>query len=90
MEQWEIKLREKLEKELPEGSYDIGTDNFVCITGKGGYINFRVALAKEVQKMNSKVEIQPIYSAISKDKLTLILNKLIPDNNDSTKESNKN
>mgnify|MGYP001018962523 CR=1 FL=1 len=49
MEQWEKELREKLEKSIPEGGYNIGTGNLVCWTGKGGYINFRVELAREVR-----------------------------------------
>lgn len=42
MEQWEIDLRTKLEKELPEDMYNIGMPGFVCWTGKLGRINVEV------------------------------------------------
>jgi len=48
MEQWEIDLRERLNRTLPHGSYKIG-DN--CFTGKGGYIEFEVAMKKKVKEM---------------------------------------
>lgn len=46
MEQWEKELREKLEKELPEGMYEIGGPGLVAWTGKGGKIDFEVLLQK--------------------------------------------
>jgi len=50
MEQWEIDLRAKLEKELPEGFYQIGPfgeNGFIVHTGKKGKIEFDVQFAKE-------------------------------------------
>ena len=46
MEDWEKELREKLDKEIPDGLYEIGEpgDRFFMITGKGGKINFEVDL----------------------------------------------
>jgi hypothetical protein len=46
MEQWEIDLRSKLDKELPDGCYMISEGNFVVATGKGGKIEYEVALVK--------------------------------------------
>jgi hypothetical protein len=51
MEQWEKELREKLEKELPEGMYNLSAGNMVCFGGKGAQINFEVALKKEANKI---------------------------------------
>ncbi len=50
MEQWEIDLRSKLEKELPDGSYLISEGDFVCLGGKGFKIEFEVALRKAAKK----------------------------------------
>ncbi len=47
MEDWEKELREKLNKELEHGGYQIGVEPFIAITGKGGYIDFQVMLQKE-------------------------------------------
>jgi len=50
MEQWEIKLRAKLDKELPNGCYPLQIGNKIHgYAGKGGEIEFRVALEKEVR-----------------------------------------
>lgn len=46
MEQWEIDLRIKLEKELPEGAYEVSGANLVLWTGKQGKINDEVAFYK--------------------------------------------
>lgn len=46
MEQWEKDLREKLDKEIPHGFYELGGG----ITGKGGYIEFQVELYRLVRK----------------------------------------
>ena len=51
MEQWEKELREKLQKELPDGGYEIGAPPMIAWTGKGGKINFEVALHKAMMKM---------------------------------------
>lgn len=51
MEQWEIDLRAKLEKELPEGIYELSNDaGFVALTGKQGKINYEVEFMREVRK----------------------------------------
>ena len=53
MEQWEIGLRQKLEFEIPEGFYNISTDtSFIMGTNKQGYINYKVALQREINKMH--------------------------------------
>ena len=49
MKLWEKKLRENLEKSLPNKMYNIGTDEIICFTGKLGYIDFKVAIEKEVR-----------------------------------------
>lgn len=48
MEQWEVDLRARLEKELPDGYYELsgGEGGFCAGTGKGGKIEFEVALVK--------------------------------------------
>jgi hypothetical protein len=50
MEQWEVDYRAKLEEEISEGIYEIGVPPIIGWTGKGGYINFLVALRKEAEK----------------------------------------
>lgn len=59
MEQWEIDLREKLQRELPDGCYDHSVPSkegrsIVCYSGKGGEIEVRVAIAKEIRKLKEK------------------------------------
>jgi len=45
MEQWEIDLRERLNREIPDGTYDItGGNGARMYTGKGGRIEFEVAM----------------------------------------------
>lgn len=46
MEVWERKLRDKLELELEDGMYNIANTVF---TGKGGYIDFAVEMARPYQ-----------------------------------------
>lgn len=53
MESWERELRDKLEKELPEGSYQIGSGKMIAWTGKGGKINFEVALHRHAKSLTS-------------------------------------
>lgn len=49
MEQWEKELREKLDKELPNGSFIIHTGNWsMCVT-KSGYIEFEIAMRKQAE-----------------------------------------
>ena len=81
-EQEEKDLREKLEKELPNGWYDIGTGDFHCYTGKGGKIDFEVALRKDIQE-KYKVDFNVIpqtaiapsteYSTLTKEKLEQVI-----------------
>lgn len=47
---YEEKLRKKLNKELPEGIYDISEGNLVCFTGKQGKIDLEVEVIKELKK----------------------------------------
>ena len=49
MEQWEKNLRNKLEKELSEGIYNIGIEQDL-LTGKQGYIDFLVEIEKAIKK----------------------------------------
>lgn len=44
----EVKYREKLEKTIPNGAYQIGISPFIAYTGKGGKIDFEIALVKEM------------------------------------------
>jgi len=53
MEQWEIDYREKLEKEIPHGYYEIGNDDFVALTGKYGYINYLVEFRRRVMGLET-------------------------------------
>lgn len=56
MEDWEKELREKLDKELIDGCYDTSTNEFIYKTGKGGAIDFYVALQKQIKEMLKKYE----------------------------------
>ena len=50
MEDWEKELRERADKEVPDGAYNIGEGSgMFCWTGKGGYINFLVAIEQELR-----------------------------------------
>ena len=48
---WEIALREKLGKEVEDGFYIIEGGRFTVGTGKGGMIEFEIALQKENIKL---------------------------------------
>lgn len=55
MEQWEIDLREKLMRELPNGFYQFPTTKNNVLTGgtgKLGWIEFEVAMQKYVRADN--------------------------------------
>jgi hypothetical protein len=56
MEEWEKELREKLQKELPEGPYQIGVPPMMAYTGKGGRIEFEVALHKQMMKLAEELK----------------------------------
>ena len=49
MEDWEKELKDKLEKELPDGLYQIGASPYLITTGKSGHINFEIALRKAAE-----------------------------------------
>ncbi len=50
--QWEVQLRERLNKELPEGTYPVGTRYGLPIyAGKEGRINLEVEMEKEVRRL---------------------------------------
>jgi len=46
MEQWEKDIRERLERELPDGPYNISSGDFRVFTGKVGKIEYEVALER--------------------------------------------
>ena len=56
MEQWEIDLRARLDKEVPHGAYQIGTGSFVVWTGKLGYINYLVEPQRTIKHNQSLME----------------------------------
>jgi len=51
MEKWEKELREKLQAEMPERLYTIGSGKLTAVTGKAGYIDYRVAMQQELRKL---------------------------------------
>jgi hypothetical protein len=59
MEQWEIEAREKLDKEVPNGLYNIGSDKQVCYTGRQGYIEFQIEMMKYCRN-DFKITEEPI------------------------------
>lgn len=75
MEQWEIDKRAKLEKELPEGLYQIGggyQGALMYHTGKEGKINFEIALEKRIREIEGNPDkfqklIKSIIDTIKKD-----------------------
>ena len=68
--QWERELRQKLQETLPEGNYDLSTENMTLITGKRGKIDFEVALRKEV---NSYSE-HPSETALDNAEFDYVIN----------------
>lgn len=81
MEKWEIELREKLEKELPDGYYECGTSPWIFGTGKGGKINFEVNLRKEHKrwtytKIDDIEQSRGIQSQIEQSSNTKLYNEL--------------
>ena len=54
-------------KELEDGYYQIGRGNMIMGTGKGGYINFEVALQKEARKYSTNIN-EGIENQINKSK----------------------
>lgn len=45
-EGWEANYRAKLDKKIPHGCYDISSPGMSISTGKGGYIDYLVAMKK--------------------------------------------
>lgn len=45
-EGWEATYRAKLDKKIPHGCYDISSPGMSISTGKGGYIDYLVAMKK--------------------------------------------
>jgi len=78
-EQWEIDLREKLDKELEDCPYEIEADGMIIVTGKSGYINFKVGLQKQFDNPPVKVD-SPITKTIVDDFIQTIfkLPKSVP------------
>lgn len=48
VEEWEKARREQLKKELSDGAYEIGNDKIKAYTGKGGYIEYIIAIEKAI------------------------------------------
>lgn len=65
MEDWEVKLRDRLERELPEGHYDASfrTEGrkFDLLTGKGGQIELEVAMVKALKEWNQDLVRDAFY-----------------------------
>ncbi len=83
MEKWEIDLRSKLEKELSDGLYRIGSGNFMGWTGKGGQIEFEVALIKNAKDyihigegIESQIQGKDSYTNLTREQLDNFLNFL--------------
>lgn len=58
MEQWEIDLRQKLDKEVEHGCYQIGNDKWVYATGKLGYINYLVEAERLKRGIESRLGLE--------------------------------
>jgi hypothetical protein len=57
MEQWEKDLREKLERELPSGAYNLVNEGkMFLMTSKLGWIDFEVAMRKDLIKAGLKTK----------------------------------
>lgn len=62
MDDWEIKRREELDKEIPDGCYNIGKGTrMTCLTGKGGYINFQIEIERQFRKFNDNNEFKLLF-----------------------------
>ncbi len=68
MEQWEIELRDKLEKELPLGGYKIRElGGMVLWTGRGGKIELEVAFMNSVRNFLGMKPTDPLYPIEHRD-----------------------
>ena len=51
MEDWEIELRDKLDKELESKLYEIREGEFVVFTGKQGKIDLEVGIERTLREI---------------------------------------
>lgn len=88
MEQWEIDLRARLDKEVPDGAYQIGSGKWIVWTGKLGYINYLVELRRHVKNNQSLIEELKEgdfdYHVLHADKLKEIFKALFDDERKKT------
>jgi len=99
MEQWEKELRAKLEKETPDGLYQIGDKDFVFATGKDGYINFQVEMVRATRipkqgaglKQQMKKVQHHTYASLTDEKIEQVLNDIFygRHNEDTTHSNSK-
>lgn len=82
MEQWEIDERKRLQEKLPDGAYDLSTPGCGMITGKGGFIEFQIALLKEIRKPIKESDMYQIYKNFLENEGRAFKN----DNNDKSGE----
>jgi len=81
METWEKELRERLDKEVLDGPYQIGAGKWVAWTGKLGYINYLVELNRLVKENRADLEKQiedgkTDYHVLDSNKLEEFINSL--------------
>lgn len=78
----EAELRAKLEEELPDGLYHVGVKPLILTTGKGGYIEYQVAVWKEMQNIpigkgvRDQIVERVEYRKLSYEELTKAIGKL--------------
>ena len=74
-------MRAKLEEEVPDGMYDLSINGeFTMLTGKGGYIEYRVAMQRELNKrvIDSPEEFDKTqYKHLDASKLEQIINDIM-------------
>lgn len=78
MEDWEINRRAELELSVQDGAYQIGTGDFIAYTGKGGYINYQIAIEKLGRGMEVIYEpkVNDSYLDITEEKIKELMNEL--------------
>ena len=54
MEDWEVELRDRLDKEVKDGMHQIKEGDFIAFTGKQGYIDFEVELERTFRTIMDK------------------------------------
>ena len=82
METWERELRERLNVEITDGIYQVGTGKWVAWTGKHGYINYLVELNRLVKENRASLEKRTEdgkadYHVLDSKKLEEFMNSLI-------------